>query len=56
METEETDLTEHESYRQIIGAAVEDKREWLLGMGFRPDDPRDRTTCEWLTWHLTKRF
>lgn len=56
METEKHDLTELETYKGLMDVAVEEKRGWLLGMGYNPDDPQDRTTCEWLTWHLTKRY
>ena len=56
MDRNKPDLTKVEIYEQILDTAVEEKRAWLSGMGFSPDDPNDRKTCEWLTWHLSKRF
>jgi hypothetical protein len=56
MEAERQDLTRAETYRRAMDAAVQQKREWLLSMGFNPDSPKDRQTCEWLTWHLAKRY
>jgi len=55
METDQRDLTKTETYRRIMDAAVHEKRAWLLSMGFNPDNAKDRQTCDWLTWHLTKR-
>jgi len=56
MERDECDLTKTETYERLMTRAVEEKRAWLLGIGYSPDDPKDRTTCEWLTWHLSKRL
>ena len=56
MDREEPDLTKGEDYGQVMKAAVEEKRAWLLDMGYNPDNLKDRNTCEWLAWHLTKRF
>ena len=54
-ERDECDLTRTETYERLMDAAVQEKHAWLVSMGYSPDDPKDRKTCEWLTWHLTKR-
>ena len=53
-ERDERDLTKTDTYERLMDAAVKEKRAWLRSMGYNPDDPKDRKTCEWLTWHLTK--
>lgn len=54
VERKAVDVRRVDAYQRAVSKMIRAKRAWLVSVGFDPNDPKDRPTCEWLVWHLTK--